>query len=296
MQLFSEVNNIGFLIFALSFLFLNWKYFFESYNYSKVFDFVFMFIALGYFIERLFFVLLNRAQLVELGWSRVLSLESLPLVVFNLDKSPGFSPVMFLIGGLIGLFVYNGVNTVNKVDFKALEGILRIFLITLLPWIALSLATQIVNSGDEQSALTGSLPWIIRLLLIVFVIGLYRVKYDFWADKQGFFAGLIILLFAITEIFIDYLDPDFTATIVGLFSVEQVFSILLIILAIDIFLTAISNIQDSIIRKKFAPTKQLPSRGFALSFANKRRISNPLNIRLKNLTKNSNRNRKSHEL
>lgn len=298
MQLLSNPNNIGFFIFAVSFLLLNWKYFLKSYSYNKIFDFTFMFIIVGYFFERFYFVLLNRQGLLELGWSGFISLDKLPFVVLNLDKYLGFSPVTFLMGGLIGLFFYNWINTVNKVDFKCLEGILKAFLISLLPWIFLLVIKSVLlseTSENEQSLLAELIPSLIRLLVIIFMIGLYRVKAEFWESKPGFFACVLILLFVVAEIFIDYLDPDFTPAILNLFSVEQVFSILLIIFAINIFLTAVSNVQDSIIRKKMGPAKQVPSRGFALSFANKRRVSNPLNIRLKNLTKNSSRNRESRE-
>lgn len=294
MQLFYEVNNIGILVCIISFIFFSWKYFLKFYNYNKIFDFVFMFILFGYGLERVMFALINREDLLQLGWSRTVSFEHLPLVLLDLDKAPGFSLILFLVGGLFGLFLYNGLNTINKVDFEVLENILRIFCMSLIPWIIFSIVA-VFDADTEQDTLADLLPWLIRLLFVVFVIGIYKIKHAFWKNKPGFFAGLVILLFAITGIFIDYIDPNFTPTVINLFSTNQVFAIFLIILAINVFLTAVSDIQDSIIRKKFIPTKQIPSRGFALSFANKRRISNPLNIRLKNLTKNSGRIKRGRE-
>lgn len=299
MQLLSNLYNFGFIIFVSSFILLSWKYFLELYRYNKIFDFTFVFIGVGYFIERLFFVLINRKELIELGGLDFFSFDKLPLAVLDLHLYTGFSFIVFFMGGLIGLFLYNSINTVNKLGFGEIEGVLRIFLISLTPWICILIIGNIVLfgiSGDKQMLLVELIPSLMRLLVIVFVLGIHKMKIGFWGSKPGLFLCLVVLLIALIEIFIDYIDPSFAPVVLGLFSAKQVISILLIILAINIFLTTISNLQDSIIRKKLEPIRQIPSRGFALSFANKRRVSNPLNIRLKNLTKNASRHRKNHEL
>ncbi len=299
MQLLSNLYNFGFIIFVISFLLLSWKYFLGLYRYTKIFDFTFMFIGVGYFLERLFFVLINRQELIEFGGFGFLSFDKLPLAVLNLHLYTGFSFIVFFMGGLIGLFLYNSINTVNKLGSREIEGFLRIFLISLTLWFCILIIGNIILfgiSGNKQVLLAELVPSVMRLFVIVFILGIHKMKIDFWESKPGLFLCLVILLLALIEIFIDYIDPGFTPVILGLFSAKQVVSILLIILAINIFLTTMSSLQDSIIRKKLEPIRQIPSRGFALSFANKRRVSNPLNIRLKNLTKNASRNKKNHEL
>jgi len=232
MQLLSNLYNLGFIIFVISLLLLSWKHFLELYRYTKIFDFTFMFIGVGYFIERLFFVLINRRELIELGGFGFFSFDKLPLAVLNLHSYTGFSFIVFFMGGLIGLFLYNSINTVNKLGSGEIEEFLRIFLISLTPWICILIIGNIVLfeiSGDKQVLLAELIPLFMRLFVIVFVLGIYKMKIGFWESKPGLFLCLVILVFALIEIFIDYIDPNFTPVILGLFSVKQVISILLII-------------------------------------------------------------------
>lgn len=295
MHFFSNPNNIGIVLFGFLFVFLSWKSFLSSFNYRKIFDFTFLFIIFGYLLERALFALQSKPLIGDVGFN-FLSFEKLPWIALNLDNYQGFALVSFFAGGLVGLAVYNIINTVNKVDFKTLSLLIRLFFLSLIPWLLISVALVIFEEGVRNLDISDMLPPVIRMVLVGVVFAVFQFRLRFWEEKPGFFSAFGILLFAVSEIVLDYLNPGFDPKIFGIFSVEQLVAIMLVIISINIFLTALSNIQDSIIRKKYAPEKQFPSRGFTLSFANKRRISNPLNIRLKNLKKNAARSKRSRGL
>lgn len=295
MHFLSNPNNLGVVLLGFLFVFLNWKSFLGSFNYRKIFDFTFLFLIFGYLFERTIFILQSKTLLSDVGFNFV-SFEKLPWVVLNLDSYQGFTLVNFFAGGLAGLAVYNILNTVNKVDFKALSLLMRLFFLSLIPWLLISVGFEFFEGSIRVPEVSDILLPLIRLVVIGVVLAVYQFRLQFWEEKPGFFSAFAMLLFAISEIVLDYLNPGFDPEIFGVFSVGQLVAIMLIIISINIFLTALSNIQDSIIRKKYAPEKQFPSRGFTLSFANKRRISNPLNIRLKNLKKNAARTKRNRGL
>lgn len=286
-------KNIILVIFSVTFLYFLWKNLLVYYPPHKLFDLFFMFILHGVFFDRIIFVITHFTEISVATWTISRSgVDSLPWVIINLNSFGAFSFVNILFGGLLGLFLYNGANLIKKVRFNQLDRILRIFLISLIPILIISLLQILRNEGFSRETLNSLVPVIIRALMIITLLGLYNFKKVFWESKHGIISALILLVFSLVEILVNYISEGFGPVILGLFSVVQIVSIVTIIIAFNIFFSSISELQDEIIKRKLPQNEPLPARGFAISFANKRRVSNPLNIRLKNLRKFSS-NRKT---
>ena len=283
MSLFSYHYNIGLLLFVILFVYISWKRFLSEFKYEKVFDFMLFFLLFGY--------LFDRAVSFSFNWEEI---EQLPLTfaniinIFNPDKYQDFSISLFILGGLVGTSLYNWINSIYKLENHHLDELFRSVIISLVPLLLLGSFKSFIL--DKESSET--IYYVTFLFLIVLLLFLYYFKKTKSLMKRGFFASLTIFCIAIANIFLKYTSPDFKPVVLNLFDLDQVASICLIIASIDILLTGISAIQDQNIRKSLPPKKQ-NLRGFSISFANKRRVTNPLNIRLKNLTQGNSRLRRT---
>lgn len=283
MSLFSYHYNIGLLLFVILFVYISWKRFLSEFKYEKVFDFTLFFLLFGY--------LFDRAASFSLNWEEI---EQLPLTfaniinIFNPDKYQDFSISLFILGGLVGTSLYNWINSIYKLENHHLDELFRSVIISLVPLLLLGSFKSFIL--DKESSET--IYYVTFMFLIALLLFLYYFKKTKSLMKRGFFASLTIFCIAIANIFLKYTSPDFKPVVLNLFDLDQVASICLIIGSIDILLTGISAIQDQNIRKSLPPKKQ-NLRGFSISFANKRRVTNPLNIRLKNLTQGNSRLRRT---
>lgn len=275
MFLVSNSNNIGLIFFCSILVYFLWKDLREVYHYNKIFDFVFLFLICGFLIDRFIGILLNGMESFLFEGNTIFTKVGFLVSLMNFDGPVVFSLILFLFGGLVGLFIYDWVNSSNKLSFYVLDKIFLIFLYSLLPLIVLSLLGNLLNPTNSFLV---TLLLLIRLITIVVLVIIYESRSRFWVDKSGIFASITIIFLPLSEIFIGYLEPTFQPHILGLFSVNQIFAIVSIIIGINVLLVVISNIQDGSIERRNKNINLFYTKGSS-------RITNPLNVRLKNLRK-----------
>lgn len=293
MEKSSDPIMLGITLFILLFIYLLWKKLLADFNYKKVFDISFSFIFWGLILDRILYVAFNLSNLIQLPWGFNADTQQLPWRIINLDYGNGFSWIIFLLGGYLGIVLYNAVNSTYRVELEHLDILIKVFFIAVLPYYLLNLS-QLFTLQDKSEIINRNIYWILlqTTLLIVSVV-LYQMRIKFWKNNPGIFSGLTILGYSFVEIVIAFQQVGFTPQVLGIFSLEQIFALIILIIALSIIFSSISIKQDQIIRKSNIDLKQPLNRGFNISFANRRRVSNPLNIRLKNLTQNVSKNRRN---
>lgn len=295
MEIYNHPNTITFVLFTISFVYLSWRTFVGVHKYEKLFDFIFLYLFFGILTERVLFILANWIDLNSLEWSIVNLTNTLPASLINLDKFSGFSYLYFFMGAIFGISVYNWVNSIYKVTYETLDQITRTVIISFIPSIILGvIAIMFLNrtTGSEME-LSLFIPYLIRIFEFVLLLALFNFFNNFWKRKGGLFTSITMLLITSGEILIDYLDPNYIPIFLGIVNIEQLIGIISIILSINLLLTSIATIQEQEIRKKLIPLKPSMNKGFAISFANRRRVTNPMNMRFRNYGNNKRRSRDS---
>lgn len=289
----TDPNALGITLFILIFVYLLWKKLLSQFNYKKVFDISFSFIFWGLTIDRLLFIAFNLSSILQLPWALSRNTAQFPWRIIDLDFGSSFSWIIFLLGGYLGIVIYNALNSTYRMELEHLDILVKIFLISVFPYYLLNLM-QLFNTPEKSELLGRNITWMtLQAVQLVVLVVAYQLKTSFWKNNPGIYSGLAILGYSFVEIVIAFQQVGFTPKVLGIFSFEQMFAILILIVALSITFSSISLKQDQIIRKSNIDTKQSPNRGFSISFANRRRVSNPLNIRLKNLTQNVSKNRRN---
>jgi len=289
----TDPNALGLILFIGIFVYLLWKKLLGYFNYKKTFDISFSFIFWGLVLDRILFLAINLSSLIQLPWGLSINSGQLPWRIFDLDYGSSFSWIIFLLGGYLGIVLYNALNSTFRVDLEHLDVLVKIFFISVFPYYLLNLI-QLFNLQEKSEIIMSNIYWIAlqTTLLVVWVV-VYQLRNKFWKNNPGIFSGLTILGYSFVEIVIAFQQRGFSPKVLGIFSFEQVLALVILIIALSIFFSSISLKQDQLIRKTNVELKQSPNRGFSISFANRRRVSNPLNIRLKNLTQNVSKNRRN---
>ncbi|MCA9379565.1 hypothetical protein KC675_00110 [Candidatus Dojkabacteria bacterium] len=295
MDLFRHPHSLGVLLFVMSFTYFSWRTFIGEYKYEKLFDFTLLYIFFGLLTERVLFIVTNWIDLSNLTWSVVNFTNTLPIALFNFDKFSGFSFVYFFIGAIFGISLYNWINNIQRVGYNTLDRITRLSILCFLPLVILGIVFTFFNirNGGTEIEIALFIPYIIRLFEFVLLLAFFNFFNNFWLTKSGLFTSLSVLVITIGEIIIDYLSPSYLPNFLGILNYQQIIGILSIILSINLLLTSIATLQEQEIRRKLKPQKPTMNKGFAISFANRRRVSNPINIKIKNLTTNKRKFRDS---
>lgn len=289
----TDPNVLGIIFFIIIFIYLLWKKLLPYFNYKKVFDISFSFIFWGITLDRLLLVAFNLSNIIQLPWAFSTNAEQLPWRLIDLDYGSSFSWITFLLGGYLGIVLYNGVNSTYRVELSHLDTLVSTFLIAVFPYYLLSIL-QLFILQERPDRISRNISWIVlQITLLVVSVVAYQLKNKFWKNNPGIFSGLTILGYSFVEIVIAFQQVDFSPKVLGIFNFEQMLAILILMIALSIIFSSLSIKQDQIIRKSNVELKQSPNRGFSISFANRRRVSNPLNIRLKNLTQNVSKTRRN---
>lgn len=291
MELLKYPNTIALFFFVPLFIYFAWRTFNIKYKYEKLFDFTILYLFFGFLTERVLFVVTNWNSISITGWSLVNFTNTLPFLLLNFDIYEGFSLIYFMMGAIFGISVYNWINTIHKVGYDTLDRITRLTIICLFMILLVGIASQFVRSDFNVSQLEIStlIPYLVRLLEFVFLLAIYYFLNSFWNKKNGLYTSIAILLITIGEFVIDYLDPAYMPTFLGILNTQQAIGVISIILSINLLLTSIATLQEQEIRKKLTHIKPTMNKGFAISFANRRRVTNPINIRFKNFSTNKRR-------
>lgn len=288
----TEANLLGLIIFSVIFTYMNWRELLSIFPYKKVFDISFSFFFWGLFTERFMVFLFNLSKISELPWSVAFRNDSLPWKLINLSPTSDFSWVVFLIGGYIGIILYNLTTSTYKVELRHLDVLIRNFYLGILSFYCIDLLV-LLTTGKAIGSTTLAIWLFIQAVNLIFFLVAYHIWNLHIKKSGGIFSGLSILSFSFVEIILAFSNTNFDAQVLGIFNSQQILALFLCIIALSITFTGISIKQDQIIRKSIATTKQSQQvRGFAISFANKRRVSNSLNSRFKNFTQNVSKGRR----
>ncbi|HRN86484.1 MAG TPA: hypothetical protein PKU78_01300 [Candidatus Dojkabacteria bacterium] len=295
MDLFNYPKTLGLLIFVVVFTYLSWKTFIGKFKHEKLFDFTFLYLFFGFLTERTLFIVTNWIDVNNLQWSFVSFVNTLPISLLNFDLFSGFSLIYFFIGAIFGISLYNFINTIQKVEYNTLDRITRLAILCLLPSVLLGMIFTFIDTGRSGAEFDISLyiPNLVRLFEFVLLLAIFNFFNNFWLAKSGLYTSISVLFITIGEIILDYLDPSYVPNFFGIINYHQIIGVLSIILSINLLLTSIATLQEQEIRKKLKPLKPSMNKGFAISFANRRRVSNPINIKIKNLTSNKRKYRDS---
>lgn len=295
MDLLSHPNSLGLVIFIPTFIYFSWRTFSRKYRNEKIFDFTFLYLFFGLLTERVLFVLTHWIDLINLQWSFVNFTNTLPMSLVNFDKFSGFSFIYFFIGAIFGVSFYNWANSIQKVEYDTLDRLTRLAILCFLPMVIMGMIFAFLNARSIENELDISLfiPYIIRIFELVLLLAFFNFFNHFWLTKSGLFTSISVLLVTVGEIIIDYISPAYIPNFWGLINYQQLIGVASIILSINLLLTSIATLQEQEIRRKLKPLKPTMSKGFAISFANRRRVSNPINIKIKNFTTNKRKYRDS---
>lgn len=295
MNLLNHPNSISLLLFVIIFTYFSWRTFIGKFKHEKLFDFTFLYIFFGFLTERLLFIVTNWIDLSSMQWSFVTFANTLPISLVNFDKFSGFSFIYFFMGAILGVSLYNWINTIQKVEYHTLDRIARLSIICFLPLVVLGILLTYIgdNTPIEELNLSLYIPNLIRLFEFVLLLAFFNFFNNFWLKKSGLFTSLSVLIITLGEMVIDYIDPSYIPIFLGILNAQQLIGVLSIILSINLLLTSIATLQEQEIRRKLKPLKPTMNKGFAISFANRRRVSNPINIKIKNFTSNKRKYRDS---
>lgn len=288
MDLLNHPKTLGLLLFIVIFTYFSWRTFIGKFKHEKLFDFTFLYLFFGFLTERVLFIVTNWFDLRNLQWSFVSFSNTLPVSLINFDIFSGFSIIYFFIGAIFGISLYNWINTIQKVEYKTLDRITRLAILCFLPFVITGIVFTFVNMSKSGADFDISLyiPYIIRLFEFVLLLAFFNFFHSFWLSKSGLYTSISVLIITIGEIVIDYLNPSYIPDFLGIINYQQIIGVVAIILSINLLLTSIATIQEQEMRKKLKPLKPSMSKGFAISFANRRRVSNPINTKIKNFTTN----------
>lgn len=266
--------------------FLLWRSL-QDFKGLKIFDLALLFFFTGFFIERTYYYLINKSLIDSMAWSLSLNPEFMPGVLLDLTANQGFSFVVFLIGGLLGIFIYNLLNSSPKFNHGLLDRLLRI----VLPLFFVSEAILILN-WDFSNLSEYRLRIIFLLLnfvLMLFLILLYTYYRNYFKKSIGVYSSIVLLGVSLLVLIFNYLLPDVDRLLFNIFNPEQLFCIILMMVGINILLTHFSDKQERNYKKRMEVKQPKPERGFAISFANRRRVSNPLNNPMRKIVKTKNK-------
>lgn len=272
-------------LFPLLVTFLLWKQF-TDFRSAKIFDISLLFFISGFALERLYFFLVNYKFIQTLGWALTFDSSFKPSVFFDLTTLQGFSFVVFLAGGLLGTLIYNSINTVSKIELKYLDKIIRF----VLPMFFIAEAIMMLN-WDFQNLSLYRLSVIFLLVIFLLSIGLmvlYNYKKSYFQKSQGTYSAMVLIVVSILVLVENYAIPSVDRVLFNIFNPEQIICIILLMIAVNILLTNASQNQERVYKRDEYKEK-VPERGFAISFANKRRISNPLNSQFRKFVKTKNK-------
>lgn len=288
MDLLNYPKTLGILLFVIIFIYFSWKTFIGKFKYEKLFDFTFLYLFFGILTERILFIVTNWDGLRDFQWSVVSFANTLPLSFLSFDLFSGFSFIYFFIGAIFGISLYNWINTIQKVEYNSLDRMTRLALLCFLPLVIFGNIFTFIseNKNGQEFDISLYIPYLIRLFEFALLLAFFNFFNNFWKTKSGLYTSISVLLVTIGEIVIDYLNPAYLPDFLGIINYQQIIGVLSIILSINLLLTSIATLQEQEIRKKLKPLKPTMNKGFAISFANRRRVSNPINIKIKNFTTN----------
>ncbi len=172
----TDPNALGIIFFIGVFVYLLWKKLLNHFNYKKVFDISFSFIFWGLTLDRILFIAFNLSSLLQLPWALSRNTAQLPWRIIDLDYGSSFSWIIFLLGGYLGIVLYNALNSTYRVELEHLDILVKIYLISVFPYYLLNIV-QLFNNPEKSEILNRNITWMVlqAALLLVSVV-VYQLK------------------------------------------------------------------------------------------------------------------------